>query len=74
MSVLVWREGLPSALPSRKGRRLELAVQLGPPAIFLASIPVAYLFSSSVARLSWLALLLVNPVMGILVHSRARRL
>jgi uncharacterized membrane protein len=74
MSVLAWREGLPSALPSPQGRRLELAFQLVPPAIFLASIPVAYLVSSSVARLSWLSLLLVNPVMGTLVRSRARRL
>ena len=72
MSRLVWREG-PSALPSPQGRRLDLAFQLLPPAIFLASIPVAYLVSSSVARLSWLALLLLNPVMGILVRSRARR-
>jgi hypothetical protein len=45
--------------------------QLVPPAIFLASIPVAYLASSAAARLSWLALVVLNPVVGVLVQRRA---
>jgi hypothetical protein len=51
--------------------RLELVPQLVPPAVFLASIPVAYLVSSPAARLSWLTLVVVNPVVGILVRRRA---
>jgi hypothetical protein len=39
--------------------------------VFLASIPVAYLASSSTARLSWLALVILNPVVGVRVSRRA---
>jgi len=82
MSLLAWRNRLPSAPPSTRGIRLELVAQLVPPAVFLASIPVAYLVflasipvaylvSSPAARLSWLTLVVVNPVVGILVRRRA---
>jgi TMEM175 potassium channel family protein len=71
MSLLAWRNGLASTPPSPRRRRLELVPQLVPPAIFLASIPVAYLVSSSAARLSWLALVVLNPAVGILVRRRA---
>jgi uncharacterized membrane protein len=70
MSVLAWREGLMSA-PSRRQMRLNLVAQLVPAAVFLASIPVAYLVSSSAARLSWLSLLILNPIVGVLVSRRA---
>ena len=50
---------------------MRLVPQLVPPAIFLASIPVAYLIFSSAARLSWLALVVLNPAVGILVRRRA---
>ncbi|MGY1702878.1 TMEM175 family protein [Geodermatophilus sp. SYSU D00766] len=71
MYVLACRTGLVSAPPSPRRMRLELVPQLVPPAFFLASIPVAYLVSSSAARLSWLGLLVVNPVVGVLVRRRA---
>ena len=71
MSLLAWRNGLPSAPTSPQRVRLELVPQLVPPAFFLASIPVAYLVSSSAARLSWLALVVLNPAVGILVRRRA---
>jgi hypothetical protein len=51
--------------------RLNVVVQLVPPAVFLASVPVAYLVSSSAARLSWLSLLVFNPMVGILANRRA---
>jgi uncharacterized membrane protein len=72
MYLLAWRNGLPTAPPSPRRMRLELVPQLVPPALFLASIPVAYLVSSSAARLSWLALFVLGPVVGILVKRRAR--
>ena len=68
MYLLAWRNGLPSAPPSPRRIRLELVPQLVPPAVFLASIPVAYLASSAAARLSWLALVVLDPAVGILVH------
>jgi uncharacterized membrane protein len=71
MFLLAWRNGLPSVPLSLRRIRLELVPQLVPPAFFLASIPVAYLVSSSAARLSWLALVVLGPVVGILVRRRA---
>ncbi len=71
MSLLAWRNGLISAPPSARRMRLELVPQLVPPEVFLASIPVAYLASSAAARLSWLALVVLNPVVGVLVQRRA---
>ncbi len=71
MSLLAWRRGLMSAPPSPRRLRLELVPQLVPPAVFLASISVAYLASSASARLSWLALVGLIPVVGVLVRRRA---
>ena len=71
MSLLAWRDGLMSAPPSPQRLRLELVAQLVHPAVFLASIPVAYLASSAAARLSWLVLVVLNPVVGVLVRRRA---
>ncbi len=71
MSLLAWRDGLMSAPPSPRRLRLELVAQLVPPAVFLASIPVAYLASSAAARLSWLVLVVLNPMVDVLVARRA---
>ena len=71
LSALAWREGLMSAPSSRQRMRLNLVAQLIPAAVFLASIPVAYLVSSLAARLSWLSLLVLNPMVGFLVSRRA---
>jgi hypothetical protein len=50
---------------------LNLVAQLVHPAVFLASIPLPYLVSSSAARLSLLLLLVLKPVVGILASRRA---
>jgi uncharacterized membrane protein len=71
MSLVAWRDGLMNEPPSPRRIRLLLVPQLVPPAVFLASIPVAYLASSAAARLSWLALVVLNPVVGVLVQRRA---
>jgi uncharacterized membrane protein len=71
MYLLAWRYELASAPTSFQRVRLELVPQLVPPAFFLASIPVAYLVSSAAARLSWLALVALNPVVDILLRRRA---
>jgi uncharacterized membrane protein len=71
MSRLAWRDGLMSAPPSPRRLRLELVAQLVSPAVFLASIPVAYLASSAAARLSWLALVVLNPMVDVLLAHRS---
>jgi hypothetical protein len=45
---------------------------LTPVAVFLASVPIAYLASPDAARLFWLSLLVLNPGVGALT-ARARR-
>ena len=71
MFLLAWREGLMNAPPSPRRMRLLLVPQLIPPAVFLASIPVAYLASPIAARLSWLTLAVLNPLLGVLARRRA---
>jgi uncharacterized membrane protein len=71
MYLLASRNVVPTAPPSPRRLWLELVPQLVPPAFFLASIPVAYLVSSSAARLSWLAIFVLSPVVDILVNRRA---
>jgi uncharacterized membrane protein len=44
-----------------------------PAAVFLVSVPIAYLASPGIARLSWLSLLAINPAVGALM-ARTRRL
>ena len=71
MYLLAWRDRLMSAPLSPRQIRLHLVPQLVPPAGFLASIPVTYLVSSTAARLSWLALAILNPmVYYLLVRGR----
>jgi hypothetical protein len=43
---------------------------LAPAAVFLASVPIAYLATPDIARLSWLSVFVVKP----LVSALARRL
>jgi uncharacterized membrane protein len=51
--------------PPDAGRRLDMVIRgLTPAVFFLASIPIAYLVSPDAARLFWIALLLVNPVVS----------
>jgi uncharacterized membrane protein len=60
--------------PSRDaGGRLEWVVGgLAPAVVFLASIPIAYLVAPDIARLFWVLLLVVDPVVSRLT-ARMRR-
>ena len=66
--TVVWamasRRRLLDHRPSWREWRAEIAVGLAPAVVFLVSIPLAYLVSPGIARLSWLALLVVNPAVG----------
>jgi hypothetical protein len=77
LHTLVWvvarRGGLLDRAPTSGGWREWVINGLAPVAVFAASVPIAYLVSPGVARLSWLSLLAVKPGVGALA-ARARRL
>ena len=74
--TMVWvvarRNGLLDDAPIPGGWRWRVVNGLVPAAVFLASVPLAYLVSPGVARLSWFSLLVVNPAVGALVNRRRR--
>jgi uncharacterized membrane protein len=49
---------------SQREFRWRAALFLAPGIVFLASVPVAYAVDPGVARLTWLSLLVINPVLG----------
>ena len=49
--------------PSEQAARANLTASLVPAAVFLASIPIAYLASPEAAQISWLSLLLLGRFM-----------
>ena len=65
LSMLVWvmagRRGLLDHTPTSREWREKVIDGLAPAAVFLASVPLAYLVSPTVAKLSWLSLFVVNP-------------
>ena len=70
--VVACRRGVLDHLPSAGEWRETVVTGLAPAAVFLASVPIAYLASPVAARISWIALLVVNPAVG-RVMARARR-
>jgi uncharacterized membrane protein len=56
-----WR-GLLAARPTRDELIAHLPPRIMPAAVFLVSIPLAYLTTPVVAQLSWLSLLVIGPV------------
>jgi uncharacterized membrane protein len=76
LHTLVWvtaaRRGLLDHTPTSGEWRDKVINGLVPAAVFLASVPIAYLASPDIARLSWLALLVLNPAVGALTARSAR--
>lgn len=74
--TLVWvvaaRRGLLDHAPTPGEWRQTVIDGLVPVAVFLASVPIAYLVSPDAGRLFWLSLLVLNPLAGALT-SRAQR-
>lgn len=70
LHTLVWvvacRRGVLDHTPTSREWRGTVINGLTPVAVFLASVPIAYLASPTAARLSWLSLLLLNPGVGAL--------
>ena len=61
---LAWKRDLLRSAPSRADLRGHLIGGLVPAAVFLVSIPIAYLASPLAAKLSWLSLLVLKPLTG----------
>jgi uncharacterized membrane protein len=77
LHTLVWvvasRRGLLDHTPTPAEWRETVINGLTPVAVFLASVPIAYVVSPGAGRLWWLSLLVLNPGVGALT-GRARRL
>jgi uncharacterized membrane protein len=74
LHTLIWAVASRSALldpaPTDAEWRSTVAAGIAPAVVFLASIPIAYLISPGVARISWLLLVVVNPVVGTWITRR----
>jgi TMEM175 potassium channel family protein len=76
LHMLVWilavRDGLRDHPPSARERFDAVFGGVATAAVFLASVPIAYLTSPEIARVFWLSLVVVN-VAGPRVGARVRR-
>jgi len=70
--ILAWTEGLVEPAPARRTALISLVPQVFPAVVFLASVPLAYLWSPAAARLSWVSLLLLSPAVGAWARRTAR--
>ncbi|GAA1643737.1 TMEM175 family protein [Georgenia ruanii] len=64
------RHGLERARLSRREHRVWLVAGLVTPAVFLASVPVAFLWGGDVGKLFWLVSAVLSPLAG---HAARRR-
>ncbi|MGO1506978.1 MAG: TMEM175 family protein [Microbacteriaceae bacterium] len=60
-------------VPPRPDRqnRLEVLGAMITPVVFLASVPVALFIDADTAKLTWLTLIVLNPLVGVLITRRA---
>ena len=72
--TVIWivanRNGLLAQPASRGEWRQTVTMGLVPAAVFLASIPLAYAFSPDIARLFWVSLAVINPIVGNLTAGK----
>ena len=66
-----WKRGLFRSRPSRPRLRAILTASAVPAVVFIVSIPIAYVASPTAAKLSWLSLLILNPIVGARRPSKA---
>lgn len=67
------RRGLVRVKVSDRLARAETVDALSKPAVFLASIPVAFAFGGIAGKMTWLLLLIVGPATGIIAGRIARQ-
>jgi uncharacterized membrane protein len=66
------QRGLLKVDPTRANFLWTALAFLAPAVVFLASVPIALLVSPTAAQLSWLALVVVNPIFGV-ASSRSKQ-
>jgi hypothetical protein len=71
--LLAWKRNLFRAEPTEEELHGNLVGGLVPAAVFLVSIPIAYLASPLAAELSWLSLLVLKPLTRHRRHSGPKR-
>lgn len=69
--VLARRHRLLDPRPGAAEFRAYLLASLVPAAVFLASIPIAYAATPDAAKLSWLSLAVLQPLLGRRLRTRA---
>ncbi|MGP6171121.1 TMEM175 family protein [Microbacterium sp. A196] len=62
--------GLEDPRRTNRQNRFELLAALTTPVVFLASVPVALFVDANTAKLTWLILVVLNPLAGIFVQRR----
>jgi uncharacterized membrane protein len=70
--VIARGRGLLRVEHSQREFRWRTALFLAPGVVFLASVPVAYAVDPGTARLVWLTLLLINPLLGTRMNRALR--
>jgi uncharacterized membrane protein len=68
---LAWKRDLFRSRPSRPELRANLIASAVPAVVFIASIPIAYLATPTAAKLSWLSLLILDPIGGTRRRSKS---
>ncbi len=63
--------GLEQPRRSDQQNRREIIGAVVTPLVFLASVPVAVFVDADIAKLTWLSLVILNPVTGFLLRRRA---
>jgi uncharacterized membrane protein len=62
--VVARDRGLLRVEHSQREFRWRVALLLAPGVVFLVSVPIAYGIDPGIARLTWLSLLVINPILG----------
>lgn len=74
VALLAQRDGVVRHPLPRRALAVRLADTMTTPAVFLASIPVAYLADAAWARVVWLSLIIIGPVSGRIADRRIARI
>lgn len=72
--LMARRDGVLRNPMPRRADTVKLIDTLTTPAVFLASIPVAYLFGADWARYTWAALIVIGPISGRWAARRIERI
>ncbi|WP_350349332.1 TMEM175 family protein [Agromyces sp. G08B096] len=72
--LIARRDGLIGAPLPRRADRVHLVDAMTTPAVFLASIPIAYAFGADWGRWTWASLVVIGPVSARIADARTREI